>query len=87
VVAHHRPRGRAARTSWPSACRTGTRRKRPERRRWKIEYSIAEAFTAEREQIRRPAINEAAKYLVDEAWSAPVSAALVEFADLLKGDQ
>ena len=52
-----------------------------------IEDAVAEAFTAEREHIRRLAINEAAKYPVDEAWSAPVSAALVEFADLLRGDQ
>jgi hypothetical protein len=52
-----------------------------------IEDAIAEAFTAGREHIRRLAINEAAKYPVDEAWSAPVSAALVEFADLLRGDQ
>ena len=52
-----------------------------------IEDAIADAVTAEREHIRRLAINEAAKYPVDEAWSAPVSAALVEFADLLRGDQ
>jgi len=52
-----------------------------------LEDAIAEAFSAEREHIRLLAISEAAKYPVDEAWSAPVSAALVEFADLLRGDQ
>jgi hypothetical protein len=35
-----------------------------------IEDAIAEAFTAERQHIRRLAINEAAKYPFDEAWSA-----------------